>query len=314
MNEPSLPAGFMIGHWSDPSALTGCTVIICPPLCVGGCDVRGSSPGSRELALLASDKTMQEVHAVLLTGGRAYGLAAADGVMLYLEEHNIGYLTPWARVPIVPAAVIFDLNIGSNEIRPTRESGYAACGSAKPDNLIQGSVGVGTGATVGKWGGGETRMMGGFGIATNREGSLITTAVAVVNAVGDVVDRSGNVLAGARAPGGRWLSDTDPLRTLARGKAVLQGNTTLVVILTNAKLSKVEVNRMAQRGHDGMARAIVPVHTSFDGDAVFGLASGLVDAPFDLVAELGAAATAEAIRNGVTHASSLAGIPAYKHS
>jgi len=257
---------------------------------------------------------MQEVHAVVLTGGSAYGLAAADGVMTYLEEHNIGYLTPWARVPIVPAAVIFDLNIGSNAVRPTRESGYAACGFARPENLVQGSVGVGTGATVGKWGGGETRMMGGFGISTNRDGSLITTAVAVVNAVGDVVDSSGNVLAGARGTAGGWLSDTDPLRTLARGKPILQGNTTLVVILTNAKLSKVEVNRMAQRGHDGMARAIVPVHTSFDGDAVFGLASGLVDAPFDLVAELGAAAAAEAIRNGVTHASSTAGVPAYKHS
>ena len=314
MTDPLLPPGFMIGHWSDPVGLTGCTVIICPPKCVGGCDVRGSSPGSRELALLASEKTMQEVHAVLLTGGSAYGLAAADGVMSYLEEHNIGYLTPWARVPIVPGAVIFDLNIGSKDARPNRESGYTASGSARSDNLVQGSVGAGTGATVGKWGGGETRMMGGLGIATERNGELVTTAVAVVNAVGDVLDRSGVIVAGARTSDGRWLASGDPLRSLVRGKPVLQSNTTLVAILTNAKLSKVEANRLAQRGHDGMARAIVPAHTSYDGDIVFGLASGLVEAQFDLVAEMGASATADAIANGARYAASVAGVPAHKPS
>ena len=307
-----LPAGFKLGHWTDTSALTGCSVILCPPKTIGGCDVRGSSPGSRELSLLASEKTMQEVHAVLLTGGSAYGLAAADGVMKYLEEHDVGYQTPWVKVPIVPAAVIFDLNIGSKDIRPTAESGYQACTSADEDPSRQGSVGAGTGATIGKWAGTDTRMKGGLGIASVLREELVVTAVAVVNAVGDVLDESGNVLAGARSKDGRWLADEDPLRTFVRGKPVLNASTTLVAILTNARLSKVEVNRLAQRGHDGMARAIKPVHTTYDGDMVFGLASGMIEANFDLVAEMGGDATAAAIRNAARFASSALNVPAVR--
>jgi L-aminopeptidase/D-esterase-like protein len=251
---------------------------------------------------------MQEVHALLLTGGSAFGLAAADGVMKYLEEQSIGYSTPWAKVPIVPAAVIFDLNVGSKHIRPTSESGYQACVSAVANVIEEGTVGAGTGATVGKWAGIETRMKGGIGCATLSSGDLVVAAVAVVNAVGDVLDESGKVLAGARSKEGTWLSEADPLRRFAHSKTVLQSNTTLVAILTNAKMSKVEVNRIAQRGHDGMARAIKPVHSSYDGDVVFGLASGFVSADFDLVAEMGADATAQAIRNGVRKASSVEGV------
>lgn len=291
-------------------ALTGCTVILCPPKTVGSCDVRGSSPGSRELALLASDKTMQEVHAVLLTGGSAFGLAAADGVMKFLEEKGIGYQTPWVKVPIVPAAVIFDLNIGSKDIRPTASSGYAACASAKSEKIVEGTVGAGTGATIGKWAGTETRMKGGFGIAAISQGELVVTAAAVVNSVGDVIDGSGKILAGARASNGRWLGEIDPLRTFTRGKVAILSNTTLVAVMTNAKLTKVEVSRLSQRGHDGMARAIKPSHTSYDGDIVFGLASGAVEANFDLVAEMGADVTASAIRRGVRMASSVEGAPA----
>jgi L-aminopeptidase/D-esterase-like protein len=303
-----LPDGFKIGHWTDKRALTGCTVILCPPKTVGGCDVRGSSPGTRELSLLGSDKTMQEVHAVLLTGGSAFGLAAADGVTKYLEEQSIGYGTPWVKVPIVPTAVVFDLNVGSKDIRPTAESGYQACASAVIETIEEGTVGAGTGATVGKWAGMETRMKGGFGCATLSSGDLVVAAVAVVNAVGDVLDESGKILAGACSKDGAWLSEADPLRSFAHSKPVVQSNTTLVAILTNAKMSKVEVNRMAQRGHDGMARAIKPVHTSYDGDVVFGLASGSYIANFDLVAEMGADAVALAIRNGVRKASSVEGI------
>ncbi len=305
-----LPPGFSIGHWTDDRALTGCTVILCPQGTVGGCDVRGSSPGSRELALLASDKTMQEVHAVLLTGGSAFGLAAADGVMKYLEEHTIGYQTPWVNVPIVPAAVIFDLNIGSSTVRPTAESGYKACRAAMYEGIAEGNVGAGAGATLGKWGGMEGRMKGGVGIASHISDKLSVTSVAVVNAVGDVLDERGAIIAGARDRAGKWLAESNRDRAFADAASSLLSNTTLVAILTNARLTKVEANRLAGRGHDGMARAVKPVHTSHDGDIVFGLAAGEVVSPFDLVAEIGADLTAQAIRSGVKRAMSVEGAPA----
>jgi L-aminopeptidase/D-esterase-like protein len=295
----SLPVGFRIGHWSDHQARTGCTVILCPDRTVGSCDVRGSSPGSRELALLAVDKRMQEVHALLLTGGSAFGLAAADGVMHYLEENGVGYQTPWGKVPIVPAAVIFDLNVGSSAVRPTPEAGRAAAAAATSGGVEEGPVGAGTGATVGKWGGLEQSMRGGFGLWSTEASGAVLTAVAVVNAVGDVLDERGEVIAGARMPDGSWRAHHDPQRTLQRSGSLPAANTTLVALLTDAKLTKVEANRAAQRGHDGMARAVRPVHTSFDGDAVFCLASGARDVEFDAFAEAGADAAARAIRRAV---------------
>jgi len=295
-----LPPGFRIGHWSDPAAQTGCTVILCPASTVGGCDIRGNSPGSRELALLASGKSMQEVHAVLLTGGSAFGLAAADGVMRFLEEHDIGYATPWARVPIVPAAVIFDLNVGSSTVRPTADSGYAACSAAQA-SVENGRVGAGTGASVGKWKGLERSMPGGFGAAADRLGDVIIAAVAVVNAVGDVLDDQGAILAGAKGTKSRWAAEETRYgleRPPLTANSALS-NTTLVALLTNAKLSKVDANRMAARGHDGMARAVKPVHTSHDGDIVFVLAAGAVQCEYEAVAETGAELTAAAIRAAV---------------
>ncbi|MGB2957834.1 MAG: P1 family peptidase [Bacteroidota bacterium] len=309
-----LPDGFAVGHWEDPEGATGCTVILCPERTVGGCDVRGSSPGSRETALLASEKTMQEVHAVLLAGGSAFGLAAADGVMRYLEEKGRGYGTPWGKIPIVPAAVIYDLNIGSSLVRPTAEAGYSASLAASSEPSRQGSVGAGMGATVGKWAGVAGRMRGGLGIATARLEALLVSALVVVNAVGDVLDASGAVLAGARSGGGGWSADEDPLRRLRLGRPPFTDmtNTTLAVLATNARLSKVDANRLAQRGHDGMARSIKPVHTSYDGDIVFGLAAGSVDVPFDVVAELGADAVTEAIRNAVKLARSTPDVPSLR--
>lgn len=306
------PPGFRIGHWHDAAALTGCTVILCPPSTVGGCDVRGSSPGSRELALLASDKSMQQVNAVLLTGGSAFGLSSADGVVRYLEERQIGYETPWAIVPIVPAAVIFDLNVGSPTVRPDAGAGYSACLDARGENVPVGSVGAGIGATVGKWAGIESRMRGGFGMAGLQHEGLKVLAVAVVNAVGDVLDESGGILAGARTSDGRWAGDTDPVRRFhfSRTSPLPRTNTTLVAILTNARLTKVDANRCAQRAHDGMARAIRPVHTSYDGDITFALASGSEEASLELVAELGAEATSQSIRDAVRRASALPGLPA----
>ena len=307
-----LPEGFRIGHWTDADALTGCTVVLCPPGTVGSCDVRGGSPGSRELSLLSPEKSMQEVHAVLLTGGSAFGLAAADGVVRYLEERGIGYETPWARVPIVPAAVVYDLNIGSATVRPGPEAGYKACTAARAGDVAEGNVGAGTGATVGKWAGAGpgTRMKGGFGLAAVHMGDIVVCAAAVVNAVGDIVDPTGRVLAGARAEDGRWLADVDPYAMVTGGIPLQHANTTLVVLHTNAALTKVDVYRFAQRGHDGMARAVRPVHTSYDGDLVFALASKQAGpAPVDVVAEMGAEATALAIRRAVQTAASAGGVP-----
>jgi L-aminopeptidase/D-esterase-like protein len=302
-----LPEGFRIGHWTDITAATGCTVILCPPRTVCSCDVRGSSPGSRELALLGTDKTMQEVHAVLFTGGSAFGLAAADGVMRYLEGTNVGYRTPWIRVPIVPAAVIFDLNVGSSATRPTAGSGFTACQTASRD-VPRGSVGAGTGATVGKWAGMDHWMKGGVGGGSRTSKDCLVSAIAVVNAVGDVLDESMNVLAGARTPEGRWMVDEHPYRELMRPPDLT--NTTLVAVLTNAKLSKVEAHRVAQRTHDGFARAVKPAHTSFDGDVAFVCATGESPQPFDTVAELAADAAADAIRDAVRSATPVAGVPA----
>ena len=294
-----IPEGFSIGHWTDSSARTGCTVILCPSRTVGGCDVRGSSPGTRETALLENGKKMNEVHAVLLSGGSAFGLAAADGVMRFLEERGTGYRTPWGIVPIVPAAVVFDLNVGSASVRPTAESGYAAARAASATEIREGAVGAGAGATVGKWAGLEYSMPGGFGISSLERNGLIVCAASVVNALGDILDDAGGVLAGARDGRGKWRSAGETLRVVSRGKAS-SSNTVLVALLTNGALSKVDANRVAMRAHDGMARAVRPAHTSYDGDTIFCLASGNVEADIDLVAEMGAEATAMSIRRAVT--------------
>lgn len=301
--------GFSVGHVTDPINATGCTVILCPPNTRGSCEVRGNSPGSRELALLAPEKSMQEVHAILLTGGSAFGLSAADGVVKWLQEKDIGYQTPWARVPIVPAAVIFDLNVGNNVIRPTSASGYEACHKASKEPVPSGSLGAGTGATVGKWAGIESWMKGGIGNATVVAGELRIGVLAVVNAVGDIMDEHGKILAGARGKDGRFLAETQKARIFARGKVMPQSNTTLVVMATNGAFSKLDLHKLAQRMHDGMARAIVPVHTSYDGDTTFALSHGSVEADFDFVAEQSAHATAAAIRHAVRSARSLGAVP-----
>ncbi|HTY59230.1 MAG TPA: P1 family peptidase, partial [Bacteroidota bacterium] len=294
----TIPRGFSIGHWTDSRARTGCTVVLAPGKTVGGCDVRGSSPGTRETALLESGKKMDEVHALLLSGGSAYGLAAADGVMKFLEERGIGYRTPWGIVPIVPGAVVFDLGVGSASVRPGPSEGYAAASAASAAEIPEGAVGGGTGATVGKWGGPGLSMQGGFGLSSMERGPLIVSAASVVNALGDVIDDKGEIVAGARNPDGSWCADSDPLRTLWR--AAPSSNTVLVAVLTNAILTKVDANRVAMRAHDGMARAVRPVHTSYDGDTVFCLASGEVPADIDLVAEMAARVTAMSIRRAVT--------------
>lgn len=303
--------GIRIGHFTDQQALTGTTVVLCPPGTRASCEVRGNSPGSRELALLAPEKSVQEIHAIVLTGGSAFGLSAADGAMRWLEEHGVGYSTPWVRVPIVPAAVVFDLNIGSSAIRPDSSYGYQACQAAKDGRCEEGNIGAGTGVTVGKWHGFEHCMKGGVGTASLSVGELIVGAVAVVNAVGDVLDADGTVLAGARGADGRFFGDQESVRPLVRGRVLEGSSTTLAVAATNARLSKLDLFRVSQRMHDGMARAIVPVHTSFDGDVTFALSCGTLAADLDLVSELAAQATAEAIRRGVRAAKSVNAVPGY---
>ncbi|HTY38154.1 MAG TPA: P1 family peptidase, partial [Bacteroidota bacterium] len=305
--------GIKVGHETNREALTGCTVILCPPGTKASCEVRGNSPGSRELALLAPEKSVQEVHAILLTGGSAFGLSAADGVMRWLSERSIGYQTPWAKVPIVPAAVVFDLNIGSSNVRPDSSSGYRACEAAREGAFEEGSVGAGTGTTVGKWKGLEHCMKGGVGSSSRNLSGLIVAAIAVVNAVGDVLNPDGSVLAGARNPAGGFFGEIEEHRPLLRGKVLEDTNTTLVVVATNARFSKLELLRISQRMHDGMARAIVPAHTSFDGDVSFALSCGQLAADLDLVSELAAQVTAEAIRRAVETARGTESIPGLSH-
>ena len=299
-------AGLKIGHAVVEGHLTGSTVILCPEGTIGGVDVRGPAPGSRETVLLGVDKPVHFINAIMLSGGSAFGLAAADGAMRYLAERNIGHPTLITPIPIVPAAIIYDLFLSRGMAFPTAETGYAACLNAVDSDVAQGNSGAGLGATVGKWAATGEIMKGGFGIACHRDGDLVTGAAAVVNAMGDIVESDGRVLAGARNPEGGWMVDQDPYRRFPEAPPVQLGmNTTLVVVYTNALLSKVEVNRLAQRAHDGLAIAIRPVHTTHDGDIAFGLATGQVDVGFEMVASFAVDIVAEAIRNGVRYAHSI---------
>ena len=289
--------GFKVGHSTNIVALTGCTVILCPEGTVGSCYVSGNAPGSRELELLSPDMTVSEVHAVVLTGGSAFGLASADGVVRYLESNGIGYQTPWAKVPIVPCAVVYDLNVGNPNVRPTAEDGYKACLTASSD-FETGLVGAGTGTTVGKWAGFDYRMNGGLGFSIVQVDDLIVSAIAVVNSVGDVVDEDGKIIAGARKDG-KFIGEEVKFRFATQRKIQFGTNTTLACVMTNAKLTKLEAYKISKRADDGISRAIRPAHTSYDGDVVFTLSTGKIETEFEIVAELSSYVVAEAIRDAV---------------
>lgn len=301
-------AGLKIGHVTDEEFHTGCTVFLCPPQTVGSVDARGPAPGSRELTLLQPDKPIQFVNAVVLTGGSAFGLATADGVMRYLAEQGIGHWTPIRPIPIVPTAVVYDLFFSQGQRLPDAAMGYQACLNAHGTEVAQGNVGAGAGVTVGKWGGFIGPMKGGFGLASVVVEGVTVGAAAVVNAVGDVVNEDGTVLAGARKPGGGWLVTENPYRKFPERPPAQLTNTTLVVVWTDGILSKVEANRLAQRAHDGLAIAIRPVHTTHDGDTAFALATGQVMANFDLVANTAVSMVAEAVRHAVRQARSVGDI------
>lgn len=305
--------GIRIGHATSEEHHTGCTVFLCPPSTFGSVEARGPAPGSRELAVLAPDKPDdKQINAVLLTGGSAFGLAAADGVMRYLAERGIGHPTPVRPVPIVPAAVVYDLGINLGQFTPGPDMGYAACEAADSWNghIGQGNVGAGAGTFVGKWAGFPYMMKSGFGVATISEGLLTVSAAAVVNAVGDVVEQDGRVLAGARDPAGEWLASRHPMRYVADPVLPPAGtNTTLVVVATNAKLSRSELSRLTHQAHNGLAIAVRPSHTRHDGDTAFALSTSMVDGSAMLVSNMAVAAVAEAIRNAVRRAESLLGFP-----
>ena len=306
-------AGIRIGHWTDEVHHTGCTVFLCPDGTYGSVDARGPAPGSRELALLAPDKPEdKQVNAIVLTGGSAFGLATADGVMRYLAERGIGHQTPIVPVPIVPAAVVFDIAFSEGKFYPDAESGYAACKAAESGHAknTQGNVGAGAGVFVGKWAGFPYMMKGGFGLATMRVDDVVVSAAAVVNAVGDVLNDDGTVLAGARDPERGWLASGNPLRYVATPALPPIGtNTTLVLAATNVGLSRGELSRLTHQAHNGLAIAVRPSHTRHDGDVAFALSTGKVIADFNLVCNMTVSAVSEAIRSAVRHAAGVRGMP-----
>ncbi len=305
-------ANLKIGHATDERHHTGCTVFICPQGTTAGADLRGMAPGSREITLLDPLKSVPAINAVLFTGGSAFGLAAADGVMRYFNERGIGHPTPIKPIPIVPAAVIYDLFLNGGARQPDAEMGYSACLAAENGaQPAEGCVDAGAGATVGQWSGPGRFMKSGFALASRQLGEAEICAAAVVNAVGDVVNADGTMLAGARDHAtGRWMVEEDPLRRLPSLPPASLTNTTLVLIATTARLDKVEANRLAQRAHDGLAIAIRPVHTMHDGDAAFALSTGQVTGlPFDAMANAAVDLVSDAIRQAVRLAVTTAGIP-----
>lgn len=308
--------GLRVGHHTLRERPTGCTVVIAPAGAVAGVDVRGGAPGTRETDLLDPVNMVQQVHAIVLAGGSAFGLDAATGVVRWLEEKGIGFETRVARVPIVPAAILFDLGVGDARIRPGADCGYAAAAAASDDRVAEGNVGAGAGATVGKLLGPGRSMKAGLGSAALRlPDGLVVAALVAVNAVGDVVDpATGRIVAGVRTADGKGLADA---RVLLRSGALAAArdaprtveNTTIGVVATNARLTKVQATKVAQMAHDGLARALSPTHLPSDGDTVFALATGTGgEAEVGIVGALAAEAMADAI---VRAARSAKGIPGY---
>lgn len=317
-------AGIKVGHHTLRERPTGCTAILTEAGAVAGVDVRGGAPGTRETDLLDPVNTVQKVNAIVLAGGSAFGLDAASGVVRWLDERGFGYDARVAKVPIVPAAILFDLGIGDAKIRPTADCGYAAAQAATDGPVAEGSIGAGAGATVGKMGGPSRSMKAGIGSAAIvLPNGLVVAALVAVNAVGDIIDpATGKVVAGVRNPDGKGFADA---RVLLRSGALTRPssppptprpgeNTTIGVVATNAILTKVEAAKMAQMAHDGFARALSPVHTPGDGDTIFALATGTLpgEGNAGLVGALAAEAMADAIVRAATQATGLTGFPAVR--
>jgi L-aminopeptidase/D-esterase-like protein len=310
--------GVEAGHFTHDKRPTGCTAILFRKGAVAGVDVRGAAPGTRETDLLNPVNTVQQVHAILLSGGSAYGLDTASGAMRYLEEERIGFHIGKQIVPIVPTAILYDLSIGDGHIRPDASAGYAACKAASTGQLAEGSVGAGAGATIGKLFGPRSMMKSGIGTASTAIGDtgILVAAVIAVNAVGDVVDpASGQIVAGARNPDGSgFLDSMARIRQGRTGAAGAGRNTTIGVVATNAIFDKAQMTKIAQMAHDGLARSIRPVHTTMDGDTLFAAATGTLKSPLDhgVVGAVAAEMVAEAVVRAVKQATSVLGIPAWR--
>ncbi len=303
---------FRIGHYTDQKRATGCTVILPPDDTVASACVRGASPGTRELVLLSPERKISQITALLLTGGSAFGLGAAQGLVEKLAQQQIGYQTNYGVVPIVPAAVIFDKNIGDPAAYPTAENAALALDGARFRNNEMGNVGAGTGATVGKWKGIEHAMKGGLGVASLQAGVIKVTVMTVVNAVGDVLDKNGKILAGAIDKQNRFFAEQGSLSRWNTPQVGMARNTVLSAILTNARLSKQQAYYLAERGHNGIARRIDPSHTSYDGDVTFVLAHARETCDIDLCAGLTVEAVEQSIINAIKNADTLFNIKSLK--
>ncbi|MFZ5857344.1 MAG: P1 family peptidase [Chloroflexota bacterium] len=315
--------GIEVGHAQDDDSLTGCTAILCRKGAVAGVDVRGSAPGTRETDLLNPINLVEKVHAVLLAGGSAFGLDAASGVMRYLEGQGIGFDTGAGKVPIVPAAILFDLNLGRADRRPDAQMGFEAAAAATSDAPREGNVGAGTGASVGKMFGAKQSMKCGVGTASVEiGGGVVVGALFAVNAFGDVIDPETNqILAGLRSADvgpihlgqAGYFADTLKMMKTFFGRTVLsfatKANTVIGVVATNADFTKVEATKMAQMAHDGLARTVRPAHTMLDGDTIFALATGGKKADVSTVGAYAAEVTAQAIVRAARMAASSGGLP-----
>lgn len=312
--------GLKVGHFTDDRRPTGCTVVLCENGAVAGVDVRGGAPGTRETDLLNPVNAVAKVYGIALSGGSAFGLDTASGVMRYLDEKGIGFPVGGSiHIPIVPSAILFDLDLGDPKIRPTAESGYRACQYASSGKVAEGNIGAGAGATVGKLFGPRFAMKSGLGTASLRVGAtgVIVAALVAVNAAGDVYDkRTGAIVAGARTEDGTGLRDT--IRQIRDGYSVLKSavgeNTTIGVVATNASLTKAEATKMAQMAHDGYARAINPVHTPYDGDTVFALSTCTLktEVQTGAIGALAAEVMATAIIRAAFQATGVPGYPSYR--
>ena len=308
--------GIRVGHASDPAALTGCTVILCESGAVGGVEIRGWASGVAGLELLDSRHLVETLHGICLAGGSAFGLEAVFGVKQYLEERGVGFRVATMVVPLVAGAILFDLTVGNGKVRPDRAMGYQACLNATTGRVAEGSVGAGTGATVGKLRGITCATKGGIGSASLRTGRVTVAALIAVNAFGDVVDpRTGRILAGARSSpkGRRFINTADavrkgaPLPTSQRG-----AHTTIGVVATNARLTKAQATKVAGWAHLGLARTLSPPHMTVDGDTLFCLSAGNEPAHLDVLGQAAAEVVARAIVRAVTLAEPAGGIPAYR--
>jgi L-aminopeptidase/D-esterase-like protein len=307
--------GIKIGNFQDLNGPTGCTVVICEEGASAGVDVRGGAPGTRETDLLNPVNLVDKIHAVTLAGGSAFGLDASGGVMKYLEEKNVGFDVKVTKVPIVCSAVLFDLAIGKHSIRPDKLMGYKACENAELNECKEGNVGAGTGATVGKVLGSEYSMKGGLGCYAIQVGELQVGACIAVNCFGDIIDPStGQIIAGALKEDKKTFADTEAtmISRYSEKKNLFSGNTTIGVVATNGKFTKSEMNKIASMSHNGYARTMRPAHSMVDGDTIFTMATGKIEADINVVGLLAARVVEQAVLRAVKSAESVLGYTAYK--